>query len=226
MSGDSIAKVDFHAHILPGADHGSDSTETSLVQLEYANEVGVTRIVATPHFYPHRHTLDAFIKRRYDAYSSLMSVYNGNIDIKLGAEVLLCEGLENLEGLEKLCLEGTDFILIELPFSEFRESYVDTVRKIQRRGLKVILAHVDRYPVSDIEKLLDIGVKYLQVNAEGMAKFFKPKKIFEWAKYGNVVALGSDIHGKDKKAYKLFDKVYKIPELNANLDKFASTMFK
>ena len=226
MSGDSITKVDFHAHILPGADHGSDSTETSLTQLELAAEVGVTSIIATPHFYPHRHTLDAFIKRRSDAYSSLVSSYNGKIDIKLGAEVLLCAGLENLEGIEKLCIEGTDIILIELPFSEFRESYIDTVRRIQRRGLKVLLAHVDRYPASDIEKLLDVGVKYLQVNAEGLARFFKPKKILEWAECGYVVAIGSDIHGKDKKAYKLFDKVYRLPQLNTNVNNFSSNIFE
>ena len=30
--------IDFHAHILPGADHGSDGLETSLRQLALAEE--------------------------------------------------------------------------------------------------------------------------------------------------------------------------------------------
>ena len=33
--------VDFHSHILPRADHGSDSIETSLCQLESAAKAGV-----------------------------------------------------------------------------------------------------------------------------------------------------------------------------------------
>ncbi|MEE3459824.1 MAG: CpsB/CapC family capsule biosynthesis tyrosine phosphatase, partial [Candidatus Faecousia sp.] len=41
--------IDFHAHILPGADHGSDGLETSLRQLALAEEAGVDTIVATPH---------------------------------------------------------------------------------------------------------------------------------------------------------------------------------
>ena len=49
--------VDFHAHVLPCADHGSSSVSTSLSQLSYAKGAGVKRIIATPHFYPHKHTL-------------------------------------------------------------------------------------------------------------------------------------------------------------------------
>ena len=42
--------VDFHTHILPGADHGSDSVETTLRQLEFARDAGVKRLIATSHF--------------------------------------------------------------------------------------------------------------------------------------------------------------------------------
>ena len=41
--------TDFHAHILPGADHGSDGMETSLTQLALAEAAGVDTIIATPH---------------------------------------------------------------------------------------------------------------------------------------------------------------------------------
>lgn len=212
--------VDFHAHILPGADHGSTSIETSLVQLEYAEAADVSTVIATPHFYPHRHTLDAFLKRRTDSYETLLSSYRGNVKTVLGAEVLLCEGLENLEGLERLCIEGTNALLIELPFSEFRDGYVETVRKIKRRGFEVLLAHVDRYAPTDIESLIDVGVSKLQVNAEAFAKLFKSKKLIEWAKHGYVVALGSDIHGKDQKAYKRFVKANRYLFNNLNLKPF------
>ena len=54
--------VDFHAHILPEADHGSSSLEMSLWQLASAKRYGVTRIIATPHFYPHVHTVESLLK--------------------------------------------------------------------------------------------------------------------------------------------------------------------
>ena len=38
--------VDFHSHIIPGADHGSKSVEVSKKQLEIAANAGVKYIVA------------------------------------------------------------------------------------------------------------------------------------------------------------------------------------
>ena len=210
--------VDFHSHILPGADHGSSSVETSLKQLKLASDAGVTRIIATPHFYPHRHTLDKFLQKRDECASALRAACDGTLpEVKLGAEVLLCEGLEKFPELEKLCLAGTKYLLIELPFSDFRHEYCDTIEKIQKNGLKVILAHVDRYSKDNIEQLIEIGVNKLQVNADSLDKIFKPKHILDWAKQGLVIALGSDIHNDDAKAYKHFTKAKSV--LGDTLDK-------
>ena len=41
-----IRITDFHSHVLPGADHGSDSVETSERQLELLNGAGIDRVVA------------------------------------------------------------------------------------------------------------------------------------------------------------------------------------
>ena len=54
--------IDFHAHILPGADHGSSGLEESLNQLALIRAAGVDTVVATPHFYPHRHTPEEFLQ--------------------------------------------------------------------------------------------------------------------------------------------------------------------
>ena len=209
MSVDSIGNVDFHAHILQGADHGSRSVETSLKQLSYAELCGIKKVIATPHFYPHKHTVEGFLSRRQKAYDELGKEYSGNIDVLLGAEVLLCEGLENLGGLDALCIQGTKTLLVELPFSDFRSSYVETLRKITKRGFDVVLAHVDRYPREDIESLVDVGITRFQVNADALAGLLKPKQIVHWINLGYVIALGSDIHGDDPKAYKRYSKAKK-----------------
>ena len=79
-----------------------------------------------------------------------------------------------------------------------------------KMGLKVILAHVDRYSKENIEQLMDVGVDMLQINADSLDKLFKPKHILEWARRGKVAALGSDIHGSDAKAYKHFTKAKSV----------------
>lgn len=203
----SIDVADFHAHVLPRADHGSNSTKTSISQLEIARKNGVSRIVATPHFYPHVHTLDAFLEKRNAAYNELLKSKSNDLpEIKLGAEVLLCQGMEKLSGIEKLCFEGTNVLLLELPFSYFKEEYCDSVACMIDMGIDVILAHADRYPHENIESMINAGVSKIQLNASSLSGFIKNKHAYDWMSRGLVVALGSDIHASDEKAYKNFDK--------------------
>ena len=201
--------VDFHAHILPGADHGSDSVETSLKQLTLAKNASVNTIIATPHFYPHVHSVEEFLKIRNQAYLSLESAKEADMPkIILGAEVLLCVGIDRLAAIDKLCIEGTKTILIELPFADFSSDYVETVVGLIESGYEVILAHAERYNPAHIEQLRSVGAK-LQLNAKVLSKRFVSGSIRTWLKEGSVVAIGSDIHDVDTKAYKYFAKAMK-----------------
>ena len=72
-----IRITDFHSHVLPGADHGSDSVETSERQLELLNGAGIDRVVATPHFYPSDVTVGEFLDLREQIlYSCFHDVRN------------------------------------------------------------------------------------------------------------------------------------------------------
>lgn len=196
--------VDFHAHILPRADHGSDSLDTSLQQLKLADSFGVKRIIATPHFYPQRHTVESFLERRNNAYRELRSAtVDGMPLVRLGAEVLICNGIERLEGLEELCIYGTKNLLLELPFDDFQVDYYKSAYKLCQNGYNIILAHADRYDPVNIKKMTDVGAK-IQLNASSLAAMFPKKHLFGWIERGLVVAIGSDIHKVDKKAYKNF----------------------
>lgn len=198
--------LDFHAHVLPTADHGSDSVEVTLFQLESAGLYGVERIIATPHFYPNAHSVDSFLARRNQAYKLLEPYLNDSTPkIKLGAEVLICEEIENLPGIEKLFVEGTDTLLLELPFTKFQSSFIHSVKKLVSRGINVVLAHADRYSPDGIEALVAKGAK-IQLNADSLATFFKKRVLYDWLERDLVVALGSDIHGRDKRAYSNFAK--------------------
>ncbi len=196
--------IDFHSHILQGVDHGSHSITTSKMQLNLAFKYGVSRIISTSHFYPHMHLCDAFLKKRNDAYKALINEDDiPPIDIRLGAEVLLCDNLQNFDNLESLCISGTKVLLLELPFSGFNCSMVESVEEIVSRGIQVILAHADRYSKDNIEQLIDVGAK-IQLNASALDTFFKKKHLYSWLESGLVYGIGSDIHGKDERAYKRF----------------------
>ena len=195
--------VDFHAHIIPRADHGSSSVEVSVNQLSLAQQSGVTRIVATPHFYPARDSVESFLERRNRHFAELSEANITECSIRLGAEVLICDNLESMPGLERLCISGTNSLLLELPFSDFEKQYILTVKTLVARGFDVVLAHADRYEPENIEKLLALGAR-IQLNASSLVGFFKPKHLYKWMERELVVALGSDIHGADRKYYKNF----------------------
>ena len=206
MKGSELSVVDFHTHILPCADHGSDSLSTSLAQLRLAKSASVDRIVATSHFYPHRHNIPDYLERRNNAYKLLKSGVDDNTPtVRLGTEVLMCNGIERLDNIDKLCLFGTKTLLLELPFTDFQPDYYKSAYKLCSDGYRVVLAHADRYSPDNVKKMTDAGA-LIQLNADSLSRLFVPKHLFSWLDKGLVVALGSDIHMVDKNAYKRFSK--------------------
>lgn len=206
MKSPKLDICDFHAHILPKADHGSSSLAVSLKQLAYAEKYGVQRIVATPHYYPHASTVESFIKKRDASFAQLAPQIPPSISIRLGAEVLLCDNLENLPDLELLCIGRSNIILLELPYSGMVNSHIYTIANIIEKGFKVVLAHAERYDTSIIDEIISLGVG-VQINAYTFAnKISKGSSLERWLSQKSVLSLGSDIHNIDKKAYSLFYK--------------------
>lgn len=203
--------TDFHSHILPACDHGSDSVETSKDQLKLLQSVGVKQVVATPHFYPHKESLSSFLKKREKCINELLTEINEiPIDIFIGAEVLLCRGLDAMDGLGKLCIAGTNTLLIEMPLTDHWESSLyDTLFKIADKGYYVVLAHADRYPFENISKLIAHPNVSIQLNSSKVLKFGGKKVLKEYLLTGKVKAFGSDIHMLNKKAVKSFEKLLK-----------------
>lgn len=187
--------IDFHAHVLPGADHGSNGLEMSLAQLQLAEQAGIEELVATPHFYPQTEELEEFLERRQSCREMLCDAYKGSVKLRLGAEVHMCGGLDHMEGLEKLCVDGTNVLLLELGFRSWTKEVKDTVFRIQEDGkFYPVLAHVDRYQPDHIEEMLSFGV-HAQLNADAFCRLIGKGRFCRWIDSGSVVALGSDIHG-------------------------------
>ena len=152
--------LDYHAHILPGCDHGSDSLETSQKQIAMAKAAGIKTICATPHFYPNRDTTHSFLLRRQLSYEKLSPyLVKSDPQILLGAEVLICDAIENMDELYSLCLEGTNELLIEMPFYKWPSSIWATIYHLNdREDIRPVIAHAERYPAENIELLIREGI--------------------------------------------------------------------
>lgn len=198
--------TDFHAHCLPGVDHGSTSLEVAVAQRRLMQEAGLSAIVATPHFYAHEESsVEAFLARRGEAVARLLAAAPEGPALYLGAEVLVVPGLDEMEGLSRLCIEGTDILMLEMPLGSWSREAVRTVLRIAGHGITPILAHIDRYPIDDLEYLFEDSRLLYQINAVALLGLSRRASYFRrMVEAGAVAAFGSDLHGAHPAAYRGF----------------------
>ncbi|WP_295078045.1 CpsB/CapC family capsule biosynthesis tyrosine phosphatase [Ruminococcus sp.] len=216
--------TDHHCHILPKIDDGSDSVETSLRMIRTMREQGVERIVATPHFYAHReHGVKAYLEKRQHAYDKLVQEDPENADIILGAEVAVEHGISKLPDIEKLCITGTKYILLEFQYTSFGKWMLEEVNDIAfEYGLVPILAHIHRYleyyTKSELEEVLKTEAVF-QFNNEAFESFKEKRFVKSVIKSGYPYIFGSDAHnmGSRKPNWDMLQKKAK-PEILRNVE--------
>ena len=207
--------IDFHTHILPGIDDGSMDMKMTEKMLEKEQADGVTHIYATPHFYANRRSVEFFLERRNGAFEKVKELLESRPElprITAGAEVYYFSGIGKAEHLEKLCIEGTDILLLEMPFVQWhRDMAKDVDDIIKKRGLRIILAHVERYERFQKDRdtwnrILDMPLT-IQLNTEpfiNAGSFIKPNKEHKCcmqmlAEYDNCI-IGTDCHNLVRRA--------------------------
>lgn len=192
--------VDFHSHILPGIDDGSKNPEESVQLLDMLGQQGVSLVVATPHFYADQRSVDRFLFRRQEAYAQMSDrLRGGHPQVRLGAEVRYYPGISRLDGLDRLCIEGTRVLLLEMPVTRWSESTLREVLEIAvSHNLTLVLAHIERYVYLQrpgvFEELLNNGV-LMQVNASFFTEWLTRRRAFKLLEHHAVHLLGSDCHG-------------------------------
>ena len=202
--------TDFHAHILPGADHGSSGIDDTLGQIALMNTAGVDTVVATPHFYPNRHTVEYFSEKVAYSVEQIGAIDIPRPSICLGAEILYCDGLENMQNLDKLCIRGTKVLLLELPLDTWDDRLFDTVKSLMSE-YTVVLAHIDRYilyQTDAIYSLLEMGA-CAQINAQSLFYRKERKHLSPLIDAGDICAIGSDLHKLEKKTAQCFANAHK-----------------
>lgn len=205
--------TDFHMHVLPGMDDGSRDVPMSLAMLQKSAAYGVDTVAATSHFYAEENSITRFLERRQSAYHKLQEAMAGSSNlpkIRLGAEVLFFSGISTEDRLEDLCLEGTDLLLLEMPFVPWPDRVFREVETIQRSGLQIVAAHIERYmdiqPKRTMDAFLDLDT-FIQCNGEFFLNRRTARQAFRMFKQGKVQFLGSDAHNLTSRAPNLGEAV-------------------
>lgn len=191
--------IDWHSHVLPRVDDGSRSVSESLQMLTLLGGQGVDTVIATPHFYADDCSLDEFIEKRAAAYEALAQHLSEKMPrILLGAEVKYYPGISRMTGLERLAIENTSLLLLEMPISKWTEYTVRELIEISSsRGITVILAHMERYflmqGAETQRRILESGV-LMQANSSFFTSFGNRRRAMSLLDGGLIQFVGSDCH--------------------------------
>lgn len=189
-----------HGHFLPGMDDGCRTPEEAVQLLKNSYAQGVRTMCATPHYYPVE-SVESFLERREKAWGRLLEALRGETEIPriyLGAEVAYRPGLGYSEGLRKLCLGDSPYLLLEMPFDRWSRETVRDVRNMcASGGITPIIAHVERYldiaSKDRLAEVLEMDV-LVQMNAEYLLQPATRRRGRKMLSDGTVQLLGSDCH--------------------------------
>ena len=193
--------IDFHNHILPGIDDGSQSLEESLKMLEAYQGLGIKEILASPHIYKDLYPNTAeSIHNSFTSLSEASKSLHVNISGYL-AEYMIDEYfLKDINNKKKFLTCFGNHILIEMPFFGAIEMLNKALFALQTEGYSPIIAHPERYndikTVEEIKKIKHKGAM-LQLNALSVVGFYGPeveKKARLWLKNGLYDFICTDAH--------------------------------
>ncbi len=139
--------IDIHTHILPGLDDGPKNLEESAAMARCYVDLGISKVVATPHFIPGT----AWAAGRERIAEKLLEVEDYfaeeqiELHIFLGMEIAFHKKLINRfeKGVLQPLAESL-YYLLEPSFQDSPEDLLYCAKQLQDLGQKVILAHPER----------------------------------------------------------------------------------
>ncbi|MDB5143156.1 MAG: ywqE [Mucilaginibacter sp.] len=153
---ESIA-VDMHSHVLPGIDDGAQNLEESIILIEKMIELGIKKIIATPHIMAdyYRNTAET-IGNALAILKDELEKQNIDIEIEAAAEHYFDETFEARVNNHKLMTMGDNYALFEFSFINQPPNFGEVIQRMKDLDYKPILAHPERYSYLDIEQLRNI----------------------------------------------------------------------
>jgi len=135
------AFVDCHSHVAPSGDDGAGTVAEGAALCDDAAQHGTRLLFATPHVWPHL-TLTAARERQIRAGFAELRARAG-IELRLGWELTPSLALLD-EHPSRYAVEGTDWVLMEVPFRGAADTLVALAELTESAGLRPLIAHPER----------------------------------------------------------------------------------
>lgn len=175
----SIVEVDLHSHLLPDLDDGVENFEESLEILGQFQSLGYKKVITTPHVMTDMYNnSNEEILEKHEQLLDRVRQKGLTIQVEVAAEYYLDETL-----MKRIEDPSSEFLLLDNRYMLFETAFMnrpfyleDFIFKAMSRGLKLILAHPERYAYiqSDVavaEELVNRGV-HLQLNLPSLAGYY------------------------------------------------------
>ena len=163
--------TDVHSHLLPGVDDGFPDNESSQEAISFLEEVGIKRIIFTPHIMEDlTQNRASFLKERFQQFTSTTQT---SIQFHLAAEYMLDAAFEERLNEEILGLDEKH-ILVETSYFSGPPNLYDLLYQITLKGYVPVIAHAERYLYmkdEEINHLRDLGCE-LQMNLMSLAGIY------------------------------------------------------
>jgi len=204
-------KRELHCHIIPGVDDGSPEMELSLQYLHALSEMGLERVVFTPH-----RTDPAFmntpekiapiferLKNAVEEHQIPIVCEDYSFEYRLDESFLKMMETGKWGDPECLLRPLKDrYILVENSFNQPLINLEEVIENLQRKGWYVIMAHPERFHyytrrgLRPYETLVNAGVE-LQCNLLSFSGYYgesTQKMAYRLLEEGMVSFIGSDLH--------------------------------
>jgi protein-tyrosine phosphatase len=133
--------VDVHSHVVPSGDDGAQRIVEGIGLCRDAAAHGTAILYATPHIWPHLTLTD---EREREIRANFEQVAAGaGLDLRLGFELTPAPPLLR-EDLSRYALEGTNAVLIEVPFTGSENLLIAICERMETQGLQPVIAHPER----------------------------------------------------------------------------------
>lgn len=211
--------LDIHSHILPDVDDGAKDLKESLELLKLMKCDGISHVIATSHFYPELMNYEQYIEVTSEAFETLKTKFNNKKlpRIYLGCEMLYYKGIGNCEILDKLCLNKSKYLLLELTDYNINEDlFEDLNLLLNEQKIIPIIAHIERYyRAKNFKKLLKFVLSNnipVQINASSLLVFGMRRTVKKILTSNAFCVLATDAHSIDerppmlKEAFNIIEK--------------------
>jgi protein-tyrosine phosphatase len=204
--------VDCHSHVVPSGDDGAATIRDGVALCRSAAEHGTAILFATPHVWPHLTLSREREQEVRDAFERIRP--RAGLELRLGYELTPARPLLN-EDPRRYALEGTDCVLMEVPFAGPADLVFALAEHVEAEGLRPVIAHPERTEavLDDPFVAQELAARgwTLQVNATSLTGRHGPDpEQLGWSlvEGGLAPLVGSDGHRATRPAH--LDEAYRL----------------